>query len=69
MSFIRNQAVNGLTSITDAQAELLSEVEGWLCLSGLTSITEKQAEGLSKFNRGLEISEELQPLIDKYKKQ
>jgi len=37
-------------------------------LNGLPSITDEQAESLSKV-RMLYISEALQPLIDKYKKQ
>ncbi|MAQ88231.1 MAG: hypothetical protein CMM03_00060 [Rhodopirellula sp.] len=58
---------DGLTSITDEQAESFSSV--WqLHLNGLPSITDEQAESLSKV-RMLYISEALQPLIDKYKKQ
>jgi hypothetical protein len=59
--------LNGLTSITDEQAEILSKVEG-LELTGLTSITDEQAESLSKVEY-LTISEDLKPLIDKYKNQ
>ena len=40
-------SLHGLTSITDAQAESLSKVEG-LYLSGLTTITDEQAESLGK---------------------
>ena len=43
-------------------------VAGPLSLHGLTSITDAQAESLSKVE-WLYISEDLQPLIDKYKKQ
>lgn len=59
--------LNGLTSITDQQAESLSGVSV-LYLIGLTSITDEQARSLSNV-RLLETSEDLQPLIDKYKKQ
>ena len=59
--------VNSTGSITDEQAESLSKVE-WLELNGLTSITDEQAESLSKVSE-LSISEDLQPLIDKYKNQ
>ena len=61
--------LTGLTSITDAQAESLSKVlGGWLSLDGLTSITDQQVESLSKVET-LHISEDHQPLIDKYKNQ
>jgi hypothetical protein len=41
--------LNGLTSITDEQAENLGKVEGdYLDLNGLTAITDEQAEILSK---------------------
>ena len=60
--------LNGLTSITDKQAENLSNKTRSAELNGLTSITDAQAESLSKV-RELYISEALQPLIDKYKKQ
>ena len=42
--------VNGLTSITDLQAEFISKIkiEGNLPLNGLTSLTDQQAESLSK---------------------
>ena len=56
-----------LTSLTDEQAEILSKVKS-LGLAGLTSITDEQAESLSKVET-LYISEDLQPLIDKYKNQ
>ena len=59
--------LNGLSSITDQQAESLSKV-GTLSLNGLTSITDAQAESLSKVEY-VWISEDLQPLIDKYKNQ
>ena len=57
--------LNGLTSINDQQAESLSKAT-YLNLNGLTSITDQQAASLSKVY-DLEISETLQPLIDKYK--
>ena len=60
--------LNGLSSISDEQADSLSKVENYLTLNGLTSITDQQAASLSKVY-DLEISETLQPLIDKYKKQ
>ena len=44
--------LNGLTSITDEQAESLSKVRT-LVLNGLTSITDKQAESLSKVEGAL----------------
>jgi hypothetical protein len=56
-----------LTSIANNQAEILSKVRH-LQLSGLTSVSGKQAKSLSKVE-DLTISEALQPLIDKYKKQ
>ena len=59
--------VNSTGIITDEQAEILSKVVG-LSLTGLTSITDEQAESLSKVEY-LSISEDLQPLIDKYKNQ
>ena len=59
--------LDGLTSISDEQAQSLGEVRS-LGLNGLTSITDEQAESLSKV-KSLKISEALQPLIDKYKKQ
>ena len=40
--------MQGLTSITDAQAVSLGSVSGILVLSGLTSITDIQAESLGK---------------------
>tara|TARA_B110000467_G_scaffold157724_1_gene172851 strand:+ start:720 stop:971 length:252 start_codon:yes stop_codon:yes gene_type:complete len=41
--------LDGLTSINDRQAEILSNISGeTVGLSGLTSITDKQAESLSK---------------------
>lgn len=58
--------LNGLTSIADRQAEILSAVED-LYLNGLTSITDQQAESLSKV-KNMGVSNALQPLIDKYKK-
>ena len=46
--------LNGLTSITNAQAESLSKVIAReLYLNGLTSITDAQAESLSKQNYGV----------------
>ena len=42
------QQINASGIITDAQAEFLSKVDGWLELNGLTSITDLQAESLSK---------------------
>ena len=60
--------VNANGTITDPQAEMLSKIEGTLYLNGLSSITDEQAESLSKVEN-LKISEDLQPLIDKYKKQ
>ena len=57
----------GLTTITDQQAASLSKVE-FLMLNGLSSITDQQAKSLSNV-RLLFISEDLQPLIDKYKQQ
>ena len=62
------ERVNSTGSITDEQAESLSKVEGYLVLTGLTSITDEQAESLSKMEY-LSISEDLKPLIDKYKNQ
>ena len=59
--------LNGLTSITDKQAESLSNNTSFAELNDLTSITDAQAESLSKV-RELYISEDLQPLIDKYNK-
>ena len=59
--------LNGLTSISDKQAESLNNIRS-ISLNGLTSITDQQARSLSKVEN-LEISEDLQPLIDKYKKQ
>ena len=59
--------LDGLTSLTDEQAESLSKV-GYLRLNGLTSITDEQAESLSKVET-LNISEDLKPLINKYKNQ
>ena len=59
--------LEGLTSLTDKQAESLSKVPD-LWLDGLTSITDEQAESLSKVET-LIISEDLQPLINKYKNQ
>ena len=44
------QQINASGIITDAQAEFLSKVDGWLELNGLTSITDAQAESLSKVN-------------------
>ena len=67
LSNVRELWLSGLTSITDAQAESLSKAT-YLDLNGLTSITDQQAASLSKVY-DLEISETLQPLIDKYKKQ
>ena len=61
------ERVNSTGSITDEQAESLSKVPE-LDLDGLTSITDEQAESLSKVQT-LRISEDLQPLIDKYKNQ
>ena len=60
-------SLDGLTSITDAQAESLGKVSG-LFLNGLTSLTDQQAKSLSKVEF-LRVSKDLQPLIDKYKKQ
>ena len=57
--------LDGLTSITDAQAASLSKVKV-LHLNGLTSITDAQAESLTK-PKNLFISEDLQPLIDKFR--
>ena len=57
--------LNGLTTITDEQATSLSKVES-LSLNGLTTITDAQAESLSKVGY-LEVPEDLQPLIDKFK--
>ena len=68
LSKVQTLVLNGLTSITDEQAESLSKVEGYLYLTGLTSITDEQAESLSWVTK-LYISEDLQPLIDKYKNQ
>ena len=78
---VQSLSLNGLTSITDEQAESLSKVgkqrvgiemaswfRGGLSLMGLTSINDEQAKSLSKVEN-LMISEALQPLIDKYKKQ
>ena len=62
------ERVNSTGSITDEQAESLSKVRYNLFLNGLTSITDEQAESLSKVET-LYISEDLQPLIDKYKNQ
>ena len=59
--------LNGLTSISDKQAESLNNIRS-ISLNGLTSITDRQARSLSKVEN-LEISEDLQLLIDKYKKQ
>ena len=59
--------LNGLSSITETQAESLSTVR-YLELNGLTTVTDKQAEHLSKVSE-LYISEALQPLIDQYKNQ
>ena len=53
--------------ITDEQAESLP-FQMPLILNGLTSITDEQAESLSKV-KYLDISEDLKPLIDKYKNQ
>ena len=61
------ERVNSTGSITDEQAEILSKVPQ-LGLNGLTSVTDEQAESLSKVET-LYISEDLQPLIDKYKNQ
>ena len=61
------EQVNATGTITDQQAESLSKAT-YLDLNGLTSITDQQAASLSKVY-DLEISETLQPLIDKYKKQ
>ncbi|MAQ90436.1 MAG: hypothetical protein CMM03_11330, partial [Rhodopirellula sp.] len=44
------QQINASGIITDAQAEFLSKVDGWLELNGLTSITDAQAEILSKMD-------------------
>ena len=68
LSRVEMLSLNSLNSINDPQAESLSKVEGPLFLLGLTSITDAQAESLSKVE-SLHISEDLQPLIDKYKKQ
>ena len=63
---LANKAVlNGLTSITDEQAESLSKV-GRLHLNGLASITDVQAEILSKIENVF-ISADLQPLIEKFR--
>jgi len=43
--------VSGLKSISDRQAESLSQVVETLMLNGLTSISDKQAEILSKAAR------------------
>ena len=51
---IKRLNLNGLTSITNAQAESLSKVIAReLYLNGLTSITDAQAESLSKQNYGV----------------
>lgn len=69
LSNVQRLGLNGLTSINDQQAETLSKLHH-LYLESLTSITHEQAESLSKVSKfGLIISEDLQPLIDKYKKQ
>ena len=60
--------VNSTGIITDEQAERLSKVWGPLVLDGLTSLTDEQAESLSKVET-LNISEDLKPLINKYKNQ
>ena len=67
LSKLESLNLYGLTSLTDEQAESLSKVEN-LSLAGLTSITDEQAESLRKMEY-LSISEDLQPLIDKYKNQ
>jgi len=67
LSQVEMLSLDGLLTITDDQAEILSKIR-WLSLTGLTSITDRQARSLSKVEN-LEISEDLQPLIDKYKKQ
>lgn len=82
--------MNGLTSITDTQAESLRNVVNSIELSGLTSLSNAQLESLiiifilhhdgltsitdEQANRPntvriLKISEDLQPLIDKYRKE
>ena len=60
--------VNSTGIITDAQAESLSKVVLYLALDGLTSLSDEQAKSLSKVGI-LSTSEDLQPLIDKYKNQ
>jgi hypothetical protein len=66
---VESLGLAGLTSITDEQAESLSKVTFVLGLAGLTSITDEQAESLSKVEGYLTISEDLKPLINKYKNQ
>ena len=62
------ERVNSTGIITDAQAESLSKVVLYLALDGLTSLSDEQAKSLSKVGI-LSTSEDLQPLIDKYKNQ
>ncbi len=49
-------SLNGLTSITDEQAEIFNQFGGILFLNGLTSITDQQAESLSKAVGGLNLN-------------
>ena len=67
LSKVKFLDLEGLTTITDKQVESLSNVSV-LGLRGLTSMTDEQAESLSKV-KYMGVSNALQPLIDKYKKQ
>ena len=61
-------SINGVTSITDAQANSLAEGLTSLNLGGLENLTEKQAKILSKI-KFIYVAYDFQGLVDRYQKE